>query len=696
MSSPPVGSTVQTVPAQRLTQYNVERKFLKGSKLHIFLAVKEPDIIQATQCEYTLFVVLSALRHVISREKLYDPNNTTVIIASSDLEHALDMKFMHVTEIRDVVLTQMELLDPSVATPAPSVSVSQPQANQQTQGQLANTGNKSKFDINGRYWVKPLLLKVFREVAGVEPTQVIFSYRECTSHLSQYILDKKDSFFDNRNIKIAHVEGDLLGEAFNVKVFHRTQVSTLLRNQLIPLGENIVINKKVFRPSPDNDRTLVVRAEMVYSSEKLTTTLANINATGLKRSHNEAGLGHIQVPEAGPSLAKVSPSTSGQVDNQETGRLLKFEPTSVGIPVQRSAGSDQNVDVAATNSVGSADEREPNIEDVDDEVEYEPDSSGDEEDVPHSTRHRNSSGESNFNDGAIDVITNKDEVDYSETFVEAESSDESESEQTSISWGPQHQLQRERRCLKCPDFTNHFFRYCDDCYKDRRRSLPDRPVAWRKRECVYRGAECPAKKGEKCPCGPAPNSECIYHGAECHAKKGKKCQGGPMPKDPRIDSSQQNGDQDKQSHNQMLSTGIRTEDLLPPTHDTELMQPGPSGIQNLIPGPSGMRPLDQELLRRLRWTTGGDHPPPGSSGWTTGGDQPPPGGSGLTIKSFIAVPEMTCVLCCLKPKDACLIHGNVSHQVCCYKCAKKLFRKKDSRCPICRRKIEKITRNIIP
>ena len=54
-----------------------------------------------------------------------------------------------------------------------------------------------------------------------------------------------------------------------------------------------------------------------------------------------------------------------------------------------------------------------------------------------------------------------------------------------------------------------------------------------------------------------------------------------MPKDARRDSSQQNGDQDKQSHNQMLSTGIRTEGLLPPTHETELMQPGPSGIQNL-------------------------------------------------------------------------------------------------------------------
>ena len=48
---------VVSVPAQRQTQYNVERRFLRGSKLHIYLAVKEPDMIQANKMEYTLFVV---------------------------------------------------------------------------------------------------------------------------------------------------------------------------------------------------------------------------------------------------------------------------------------------------------------------------------------------------------------------------------------------------------------------------------------------------------------------------------------------------------------------------------------------------------------------------------------------------------------------------------------------------------------
>ena len=82
-----------------------------------------------------------------------------------------------------------------------------------------------RFDINGRFYVKPHFLRVLRMVKGVDKTQIIFSYKEVTSYLSQYILDNKDRFFDDRNIKIAHVENDPLGIAFNVKAFHRTQVT---------------------------------------------------------------------------------------------------------------------------------------------------------------------------------------------------------------------------------------------------------------------------------------------------------------------------------------------------------------------------------------------------------------------------------------------------------------------------------------
>ncbi len=56
-------------------------------------------------------------------------------------------------------------------------------------------------------------------------------------------------------------------------------------------------------------------------------------------------------------------------------------------------------------------------------------------------------------------------------------------------------------------------------------------------------------------------------------------------------------------------------------------------------------------------------------------------------------PAALCTLCCLRPKDACFIHGKISHQVCCYQCAKTVFNSRGT-CPVCRRRIEKITRNI--
>jgi E3 ubiquitin-protein ligase Mdm2 len=65
---------------------------------------------------------------------------------------------------------------------------------------------------------------------------------------------------------------------------------------------------------------------------------------------------------------------------------------------------------------------------------------------------------------------------------------------------------------------------------------------------------------------------------------------------------------------------------------------------------------------------------------------------GISISS--STPSMLCTLCCAQPKNACLVHGRISHQVCCYVCALKLY-KNTRPCPVCRRRIEKITKNII-
>ncbi len=57
-------------------------------------------------------------------------------------------------------------------------------------------------------------------------------------------------------------------------------------------------------------------------------------------------------------------------------------------------------------------------------------------------------------------------------------------------------------------------------------------------------------------------------------------------------------------------------------------------------------------------------------------------------------PELLCNFCLSREKDAGIIHGGIIHQICCYPCAKRLYKKRQQ-CPMCRRKIEKISKIIV-
>lgn len=64
------------------------------------------------------------------------------------------------------------------------------------------------------------------------------------------------------------------------------------------------------------------------------------------------------------------------------------------------------------------------------------------------------------------------------------------------------------------------------------------------------------------------------------------------------------------------------------------------------------------------------------------------------IESFETLDSNLCTLCYIRPKNAAFIHGQCSHQLCCYPCAKKIVKDKKT-CPVCRRKIEKITKHFV-
>ncbi|XP_005100063.2 E3 ubiquitin-protein ligase Mdm2 [Aplysia californica] len=60
--------------------------------------------------------------------------------------------------------------------------------------------------------------------------------------------------------------------------------------------------------------------------------------------------------------------------------------------------------------------------------------------------------------------------------------------------------------------------------------------------------------------------------------------------------------------------------------------------------------------------------------------------------SSLPNPADPCVVCLSRSKSASIIHGKTGHQVCCYRCAKRLKEQRKA-CPICRRPIQKVVRN---
>lgn len=173
---------------------NTMFEFKKGAQLKHF-------IIEKTHQEkryYSLAEVLTVLKDVISAEKMFDERNPSVIICSKSLEQALNQKALHVTEVRDLVLGQLERLadqslrDRGVARPGPAPPLpGPPQTAAPRVIRTASVATNVQTNKDAKFRLKPLFLKVAQMVEGVTKTKTIFTYEEVTLILSKYILSKK-------------------------------------------------------------------------------------------------------------------------------------------------------------------------------------------------------------------------------------------------------------------------------------------------------------------------------------------------------------------------------------------------------------------------------------------------------------------------------------------------------------------------
>ena len=228
--------------------------FKEGSKLRTFLLNKEA--IDEDKKYLTLAVIMLALKKIIKDERLYDENNTAIILCSQELENAINRKAMHSSEVRNEVVKQLLIASkqPSLRNILLGQSWMQRQeewhpiwntlhlerieASHNTILQLTDELNIiNSIPAHNKFIPMPDFLKVLHLAPGANRGQATFTFSEIICLFSSYILSKREEIFDKRDIKIAIVRNDPLGIAFGVKAFHRNQVVSLIAKQLVPVNQ---------------------------------------------------------------------------------------------------------------------------------------------------------------------------------------------------------------------------------------------------------------------------------------------------------------------------------------------------------------------------------------------------------------------------------------------------------------------------
>jgi len=662
---------------------------------------------------YTLAEILTELKELIKLEGMFDSLNPSVIICSPDLEMALDMKALHVTEIRELIKRQLIMVtersnpgpngvifpppnsnaidktklinqikqdlererreeklkaqtaknstitsdeEPSSSSSSTatntdsftSAASSKISAGVSSNTVVANTSGEGSAtaapakpagvrDINGidneglreyirsrpdpavyadkssRFKLKDNFGILLQSLPEFDPNKTDYSYDEVTSLLSSYILSKKTQLFDSRNIKVALVKDDPLGSVFGVNSFHRCQVTSLLRNQIVYLDPEL------------------------YPEYKSTSS---------KRGEDDDGDGS-RIPPF-PTLMKAASMPAGT--SVTSSMLRKRSPSGDSTGTQsKKSKSDQNDAVEPSSSSEEVEEEE---EDDDEdgsetyEVEYEVESGEEENRPPQAGGGGNSSSDdSDVECKMIIEVEEKDEDCDNWADSEAEVGLQEPANFTLAS-------EDKKECLRCGGVREPHVKYCSGCWEVRNEWTADRPNRPR------------TKKTKK-----ARNERLALRVSEEDETDGgsgvDKHDSGVDKHDSGV-SSQESIDSGERVANQEASA--------PPAAKVASSLDKAAIASNLeaTKNAESREPTVGEDSKLTRSLSMPDSLPKMESGVVTS----------------------LCMFCCQRQKNASLIHGRLGHQVSCYPCAKRLWKEK-ARCPVCRRKIEKIVKIIM-
>jgi len=226
-------------------------EFKASSTLKAYLSKRDPD------CHYPRILedILRGICIILEEEGQFDKRNPSIIICNPDLEQALNMKALHVSELEPIVVSHLIKQSPFQQRFIDSIQTRVMRGPlhkklQYDQKKVQETSHLAcppvdhllrkvkpspyeyefpltKFSLSHEY------RKVVSTLKNFNQRRTTFSMREAVCLLTDYILANHDRLIDNRNIKIVICDKDPLGAAFKVDAFHNSQAIPLLKKCLI-------------------------------------------------------------------------------------------------------------------------------------------------------------------------------------------------------------------------------------------------------------------------------------------------------------------------------------------------------------------------------------------------------------------------------------------------------------------------------
>ena len=662
--SNPVSNDILDNPFSRLNNIPQQvREFIPEAPLKQYLILKLDDMNISDRNDFYLNEILTYLKDIMSKERLYDPNNTSLVLCDKSLEKALDMKALHLCQVRDVVCKQLVIktIQPDTLRfltnpvesnkPRTIYTVEYNGASKDKATTSSDTTNNSQYPgmqklpyiaPEKKFCVRPDFLAVIRTLEKVDKNQTVFEYQELSKLLTSYILKNKKKLFDDRNIKVVLCEGDLLGRAFGIKGFYRSQVMAFLRTQLIEVPEIIQVGQPQYRQPMqiDCDASSVSGASSVSSESGAYSRVGHSSSAAVKN---------------------LSDRINGLSTSNYDQRIIRKRANDDSDEAMESLDANDNKRIRVGESSGE-ESIEPEqgyetavVQDEEDEksefeVSEEEAESGDDEDEQVYTEYEvdsddygpvNHEGNSDSNEDS-DVPILKEPISI---IVRQESNEGNHADTQPIPNIESNKVKNGDaawKCYKCKKESIELpFGLCKTCYKDKKAWMPERP------QRKSKSKKNKVTKGQSTKSSNKKETEGLAK-TECNSGK---IESGSIFHDSGISSCSEHSG--KKMMEKKLESNITIKDIM----DWIILKPVKQ--QDALQ----IKTIDQ--LKKMYMNE-----QPYEFEEETDNDK-------------------LCNFCLTREKTAGLVHGKVVHQVSCYPCAKKLYKQRQP-CPICRRRIEKI------